>query len=67
MTKDVEIKVVFAQGSMDSFDGTQEELDDLVAEIKRMIGDGLFDDSTPITEEEKRALDLLYTKQRGLQ
>lgn len=67
MTKDVEIKVVFAQGSMDSFDGTQEELDDLVAEIKRMIGDGLFDDSTPITEEEERALDLMYAKQRGLQ
>jgi hypothetical protein len=67
MTKDVELKVVFAKGSMDDFDGTQEELDALVAEIKEMVANGAFEDATPITEEEERELELLIAKQKGLQ
>ena len=67
MTKDVEVKVVFAKGSMDEFDGTQEELDALVAEIKEMVTNGAFEDATPITEEEERELELLMEKQKGLQ
>lgn len=67
MTKDIEIKVVFAKGSMNEFDGTQEELDALVAEIKQMVADGLFNDMSPISDEEAEELDLLYAKQRGLQ
>ena len=35
--KDKELKVVFAPGSFDHFDGTQEELDELMAEIKSMF------------------------------
>jgi hypothetical protein len=47
MTK--EIKITFAPGSFESFDGTQEELDQLVAEIKEMIQDGsLFENSKPV-------------------
>ena len=67
MTKDVKVKVVFAEGSMNEFDGTQEELDALVAEIKEMVANGAFEDATPITEEEEEELNLLYAKQRGLQ
>jgi len=67
MTKDVELKVVFAKGSMDDFDGTQEELDALVAEIKEMVTNGAFADATPITEEEEEELKLLLEKQKGLQ
>ena len=67
MTKDVEVKVVFAKGSMDDFDGTQKELDALVAEIKEMIANGAFATAIPITEEEEEELNLLYAKQRGLQ
>ena len=67
MTKDIKLKVVFAEGSMDEFEGTQEELDALVAEIKEMIANGAFADAIPITEEEEEELDLLYAKQRGLQ
>ena len=67
MTKDVKLKVVFAEGSMDDFDGTQEELDALVAEIKEMVANGAFEDATPITEEEERELELLMAKQRGVQ
>jgi hypothetical protein len=67
MTKDIKLKVVFAEGSMDEFEGTQEELDALVTEIKEMIANGAFETAIPITEEEKEELDLLYAKQRGLQ
>jgi len=67
MTKDIKLKVVFANGSMDEFEGTQEELDALVAEIKEMAANGAFSDAIPITEEEEEELDLLYAKQRGLQ
>jgi hypothetical protein len=67
MTKDVEVKVVFAKGSMDEFDGTQEELDALVAEIKEMVTNGAFEYATPITEEEEEELKLLMEKQKGLQ
>jgi hypothetical protein len=67
MTKDIKLKVVFAEGSMNEFEGTQEELDALVTEIKEMIANGAFADATPITEEEEEELNLLYAKQRGLQ
>ena len=67
MTKDIKLKVVFAEGSMNEFEGTQEELDALVAEIKEMIANGAFEDAIPISEEEEKELDLLYAKQRGLQ
>ena len=67
MTKDIEVKVVFAKGSMDDFDGTQEELDALVAEIKEMVTNSAFADAIPITEEEEEELKLLLEKQKGLQ
>ena len=67
MTKDIEVKVVFAEGSMNEFDGTQEELDALVAEIKEMVTNGAFADATPITEEEEEEFKLLIAKQKGLQ
>jgi HPt (histidine-containing phosphotransfer) domain-containing protein len=37
MSKDKEIKVEFAPGAFDHFDGTQEELDELLAEIQNMF------------------------------
>lgn len=35
-------EIVFAPGAFDEFDGTQEELDDVVAEIKSMFASGDF-------------------------
>jgi len=67
MTKDTKLKVVFAEGSLNEFDGTQEELDAFVAEIKDMVANGAFADAIPITEEEEEELNLLYAKQKGLQ
>lgn len=46
-------QLVFAPGCFDSFEGTQEELQELIAEIQRMIETGeLFEKARPLTEEE---------------
>ena len=46
---DKKLKIEFAPGCFDSFDGTQEELDELVAEIQRMAETGeLFEKSNPL-------------------
>jgi hypothetical protein len=37
-----ELKIVFAPGSFDNFEGTQEELDEFVAEITAMVKSGDF-------------------------
>lgn len=47
------LKVVFAPGCFDTFEGTQEELDELMAEIGRMITTGeLFEKSVPVDLDE---------------
>jgi hypothetical protein len=48
-----QLKVEFAPGAFDSFEGTQEELEELIAEIKNMIQDGsLFEKSKAIDLDE---------------
>jgi len=37
MTEEKKLKVIFAPGCFDSFDGTQEELDELVQSINQMV------------------------------
>ena len=39
---DKKMQVVFAPGCFDSFEGTQEELDTMMAEIARMVESGEF-------------------------
>jgi hypothetical protein len=52
MTKK-KLEIVFAPGAFDNFEGTQEELDELVAGIKQMMKDGtLFENSTEVSPEE---------------
>jgi hypothetical protein len=47
------LKVVFAPGCFDEFDGTQEELDELVTEINRMVESGeIFEKSEPLNLDE---------------
>ena len=40
MSEDKKIRIEFAPGAFDTFDGTQEELDALVAELQRMAESG---------------------------
>lgn len=56
MTDKKEMKIQFAPGCFDSFEGTQEELDEMVAEIKnifaRMTPDELEAQSRAISVDE---------------
>lgn len=46
------MKLEFAPGCFDTFDGTQEELDELIAEIEKMVASGEFlENSEPIDFE----------------
>ena len=52
MTEDKKMKVIFAPGALDDFEGSQEELDALVKEIQDLADSGeLFERSTPIDED----------------
>jgi uncharacterized protein YqgV (UPF0045/DUF77 family) len=51
MTEDV--KIEFAPGAFDDFEGTQEELDELVNEIRRLVSTGeLFENSQVLDIDE---------------
>lgn len=53
------IKIEFAPGCFDNFDGTQEELDDLVAEITRLVETGeLMDEALEVDLDELEDEDL---------
>ena len=43
---DKKIKIEFAPGAFDSFDGTQEELDALVTELERMAESGELEENS---------------------
>jgi len=68
-----DLKVVFAPGCFDNFEGTQEELDELIAEINRLVSSGeLFEKAVPIDElsdEELREIaeDIGQADKRNLQ
>ena len=52
MTQDKKIKVEFAPGCFDSFDGTQQELDNIVAHIREMAESGQLEElSQPLTDD----------------
>lgn len=45
-------KITFLPGCFDSFEGTQEELDEFMAELQRMADSGeLFELSEPLTDD----------------
>ena len=53
MTQDKKPEIIFAPGCFDNFDGTQEELQELIASIHQMAEDGtLFDNSEPVDDDE---------------
>ena len=53
MSKDKKMKIEFAPGCFDSFEGSQEELDELIAEIQRMADSGELEaNAIPIDMDE---------------
>ena len=57
------MKITFAEGCFDDFDGTQEELDELVTQLTKMAASGeLLDHAVPVDEFpeiEEEVLELL--------
>ena len=48
------LKIEFAEGCFDNFNGTQEELAELLADIHQMVNDGtLMEKSTPLSQEDE--------------
>ena len=58
------LKVVFAEGCFDNFDGTEEELAEMLADIHQMVEDGtLMDNAVPIDpEEEAKFIELMQNR-----
>jgi len=53
MNEDSKVEIVFAPGCFDNFEGTQEELDEFVAELNRLVETGeLFERARPIDFDE---------------
>lgn len=52
-TDNAKPKLVFAPGCFDNFEGTQEELEELIKEIQRMFDSGeVFEKAVPIDDDE---------------
>jgi hypothetical protein len=64
MKKDNEMKIEFAEGCFDNFNGTQEELAELLADLHQMVNDGtLMENSTPLSpEDEAEFIELMQKK-----
>lgn len=59
-------KIEFAPGCFDNFDGTQEELDELVKQITEMVESGeLFDDAVPLDDLEEEEIDEMIDNQQN--
>jgi hypothetical protein len=58
------LKVVFAEGCFDNFDGTEEELAAMLADIHQMVEDGtLMDNAVPVDpEEEVKFIELMQNR-----
>ena len=70
MSEDKKIKIEFAPGCFDNFDGTQEELDEFLAEIARMVESGeFFEDAISIEDLDEIKIDNIiveHTENRKL-
>jgi hypothetical protein len=61
------LKIEFAPGCFDDFEGTQEELDALIDEIYELAESGeLFDMATPISDDEMAAMGEYYSSRQIL-
>ena len=58
-----ELKIEFAPGCFDNFDGTQEELQEMIAMLRQMVNDGtLEENSTPVDPEDEEFIKFMETK-----
>ena len=63
-----ELKIVFAPGCFDNFNGTQEELQALIADIRQMASDGtLQEKAEPIDIDDEEFIKALQGQMRPRQ
>ena len=63
-----ELKIVFAPGCFDNFNGTQEELQALIAEIRQMANDGtLQEKAQPIDIDDEEFIKAMQNQMRPRQ
>lgn len=68
MPEPKKVVVEFAPGCFDEFDGTQEELDELIEEIKRLAESGeMFENSSPVEDVELDHISTQTNQKRILQ
>ena len=63
MTKKNPVKIEFAPGAFDSFEGTQEELDAFIAELQRMAESGELEEHSVALDDEEAWLELTEEEQ----
>jgi hypothetical protein len=56
-TQMTDMKIVFMDGCFDDFEGTQDELNELIAELNKQLQDGtLLMNAEPLSDEDEKAL-----------
>tara|TARA_R110002126_G_scaffold14831_4_gene61694 strand:+ start:2517 stop:2717 length:201 start_codon:yes stop_codon:yes gene_type:complete len=56
-------KIIFAEGCFDGFEGTPEEMAEMLADIHRMAEDGtLFENSEPVDETDEEFIKFMQSK-----
>jgi hypothetical protein len=63
MTKKKQIKIEFAPGAFDQFDGTQQELDEFIAELHRMAESGELEQHSQSLDDDEAWQELTEEEQ----
>jgi len=63
MTKKKQIKIEFAPGAFDQFDGTQQELDEFITELHRMAESGELEEHSLSLDDDEAWLELTKEEQ----
>jgi len=63
MTKKNPVKIEFAPGAFDQFDGTQQELDEFIAELHRMAESGELEEHSQSLDDDEAWLELTEEEQ----
>jgi hypothetical protein len=63
MTKKNPVKIEFAPGAFDSFEGTQEELDEFIEELHRMAESGELEEHSMSLDDDEAWMELSAEEQ----
>ena len=68
MTEPKDLKIEFAAGCFDNFEGTQEELQEMIAMLHQMVADGTLDEnSTPVDLDDEEFVKAMQNRMKPRQ